>query len=61
LTTLKLISEYCGLLLPFLSAFYAGLCAYLDKYRGWRLAAHILFIVYLIAVGSAAVHNRPSS
>jgi hypothetical protein len=57
LSTLKLISEYCKLSLPFLSAFYTGLSAYLDKHRGWRLAASLLLIIFLIAIGSSAVHN----
>jgi hypothetical protein len=57
LSTFKLISEYCKLLLPFLGALYAGLCAYIDKYRGWKLAASMLLITYLIAIGSVAVQN----
>jgi hypothetical protein len=61
LSTLKIVSEFCKLLLPFLGAFYTGLCAYLDTYRGWKLASSMLLTIYLTAIGATAVHNWLSS
>ncbi len=51
MATVKVISDYCKLALPFAAAFYAGLCAYIDLHRGWKLAATLLLTGYLLWSG----------
>jgi hypothetical protein len=54
---LKIVSEYCKLLLPFLAALVAGLRLYTETYRGWKLAGSVLSITFLIAIGGFAVYS----
>jgi len=56
MTTLKLVSEYCKLALPFLAASYCLLVASLDHHRGWKLLGSISSMMVSLVIGVLAVY-----
>lgn len=57
MSTLELISHYCKLLLPFATMAYVGLCAFIDKHRGWKLVTSLMFMGFWFAAGTAMLYS----
>ncbi len=51
MVTLKAVSDFCKMWLPFGAGAWSLVLAYLDKHRGWKLVGSLLGGLFLLGIG----------